>query len=92
MSVYVHFPWCLAKCPYCDFVSYATPREAIDHDGYANAVIDEFEARVQALPGPSPRIGSIFFGGVPRVCGAPPRWDVCCGRLRLGSIRSRTSR
>ena len=39
VGVYVHFPWCLAKCPYCDFVSYATPRESIDHGGYADAVL-----------------------------------------------------
>jgi hypothetical protein len=44
-SVYVHFPWCLAKCPYCDFVSYAQPREAVDSVAYADAVVRELEAR-----------------------------------------------
>ena len=31
IGVYVHFPWCLKKCPYCDFVSFARAREQIDH-------------------------------------------------------------
>jgi putative oxygen-independent coproporphyrinogen III oxidase len=68
-SIYVHFPWCLAKCPYCDFVSYATERSAIDHAGYADAVLREAEARAKVL-GPDLRIGSVFVGG-----GTPSLWD-----------------
>ena len=41
IGVYVHFPWCLSKCPYCDFVVHAAPRESIDHAGYADAVLAE---------------------------------------------------
>jgi oxygen-independent coproporphyrinogen-3 oxidase len=48
-SVYVHFPWCLAKCPYCDFVSYAQPRESIDGAAYADAVLRELETRATAI-------------------------------------------
>jgi oxygen-independent coproporphyrinogen-3 oxidase len=62
----VHFPWCLAKCPYCDFVSYVTP--AIDHAGYANAVLHELETRAPAFGGR--RIESVFFGG-----GTPSLWE-----------------
>lgn len=65
-SVYVHFPWCLAKCPYCDFVSYVTP--AIDHEGYADAVLRELETR--APLGQGRRVESVFFGG-----GTPSLWD-----------------
>jgi putative oxygen-independent coproporphyrinogen III oxidase len=67
-SVYVHFPWCLAKCPYCDFTSYATERPAIDHAGYADAVIRELGARAGTLAG-SVTIATIFFGG-----GTPSLW------------------
>lgn len=63
-SIYVHFPWCLAKCPYCDFVSYATTREAIDHGGYADAVLREATARSDGRA-----IGTVFFGG-----GTPSLW------------------
>lgn len=67
-SVYVHFPWCLAKCPYCDFVSYAQPRESVDSTGYADAVLRELEARRDV--GRGRVIGSIFFGG-----GTPSLWE-----------------
>jgi oxygen-independent coproporphyrinogen-3 oxidase len=74
-SIYVHFPWCLAKCPYCDFVSYASERDAIDHAGYADAVIREAELRARQLgsgaPASSPApITSVFFGG-----GTPSLWE-----------------
>lgn len=69
-SVYVHFPWCLAKCPYCDFVSYAAPREDIDHRGYADAVLREAEARRAQLGDRDLPVRSIFFGG-----GTPSLWE-----------------
>lgn len=69
-SIYIHFPWCLAKCPYCDFVSYATERDDIDHVGYADAVIREAEARARHLEASGARrIASVFFGG-----GTPSLW------------------
>ena len=71
-SIYIHFPWCLAKCPYCDFVSYAAEREDIDHVGYADAVIREAEGRARQLAarGRTMDVGSIFFGG-----GTPSLWE-----------------
>jgi putative oxygen-independent coproporphyrinogen III oxidase len=69
-SAYVHFPWCLAKCPYCDFVSYVAP--AIDHAGYADAVLRELDARAPAfMEGHvERRLESVFFGG-----GTPSLWE-----------------
>jgi oxygen-independent coproporphyrinogen-3 oxidase len=66
-SVYVHFPWCLAKCPYCDFVSYVS-ENAIDHAGYADAIIREIEARAPFFRGR--RVDTVFFGG-----GTPSLWE-----------------
>lgn len=65
-SIYVHFPYCLEKCPYCDFVSYKTERRAIDHEAYADAVIRELRGR--SFEGRT--IASIFFGG-----GTPSLWE-----------------
>jgi putative oxygen-independent coproporphyrinogen III oxidase len=65
-SVYVHFPWCLAKCPYCDFVSYVG--DGGESSRYADAVIRELSARAPLFDGR--RIESIFFGG-----GTPSLWD-----------------
>lgn len=67
-SVYVHFPWCLAKCPYCDFVSYAATRDDIDHRGYAEAVLREARRRAETYRPEA--IGTVFFGG-----GTPSLWS-----------------
>jgi oxygen-independent coproporphyrinogen-3 oxidase len=73
-GVYVHFPYCLAKCPYCDFVSYAKEREAIDHAAYADAVLRELGRRVGAGAGEGEgagvRVATVFFGG-----GTPSLWE-----------------
>lgn len=63
IGAYVHFPFCLKKCPYCDFNSHATPHD--DH-AYAEAVLAEAEARAWGHPGPAV---SLYFGG-----GTPSRW------------------
>ncbi len=77
-GVYVHFPWCLAKCPYCDFVSYAEQRERIDHRGYADAVLRELELRAPSVAGR--HIESVFFGG-----GTPSLWEPAqLGRVLAG--------
>ena len=46
VGVYVHFPYCLQKCPYCDFTSYATARPDVPHDAYADAVVAELDRRL----------------------------------------------
>jgi len=84
LAVYVHFPWCLAKCPYCDFVSYAKARDDIDHEGYADSVLLELEARARAFEGRDVLIESVFFGG-----GTPSLWRAgALGRV-LHGITSR---
>lgn len=65
-GVYVHFPYCLAKCPYCDFASYVAP--TIDHHGYADAVLEELRRRAPSVA--DRRIESVFFGG-----GTPSLWE-----------------
>ncbi len=44
-SVYVHFPWCLKKCPYCDFATRKIDRPDVPHGEYADAVLRELERR-----------------------------------------------
>jgi oxygen-independent coproporphyrinogen-3 oxidase len=67
-GVYVHFPWCLQKCGYCDFLSVAAPRGSIDHAGYARAVHAELRRRRRDLG--DTRLTSVFFGG-----GTPSLWN-----------------
>ncbi|HEX3484711.1 MAG TPA: radical SAM family heme chaperone HemW [Micropepsaceae bacterium] len=60
-AVYVHWPFCAAKCPYCDFNSHV--RERYDEARWARAIAKELGA-VAALQGATrPEVGSIFFGG-----------------------------
>jgi oxygen-independent coproporphyrinogen-3 oxidase len=67
-GVYVHFPWCLQKCPYCDFLSVAAEREAIPHQASADAVTRELARRVEGIG--TRRLSSVFFGG-----GTPSLWE-----------------
>jgi oxygen-independent coproporphyrinogen-3 oxidase len=58
-GVYVHWPFCLAKCPYCDFNSHVS--RGIDHAAWADALVAEARA-MRALSGPR-RADTVFFGG-----------------------------
>jgi putative oxygen-independent coproporphyrinogen III oxidase len=61
LSLYVHLPWCVRKCPYCDFNSY-TLKGALPEADYIEALVSDLRAQVDGLAGPRP-IVSIFFGG-----------------------------
>ena len=60
LSLYLHFPWCVAKCPYCDFNSHGL-RGAVPEDAYVAALIRDLDFELQA-PESRP-IQSIFMGG-----------------------------
>ena len=60
LSLYVHFPWCVKKCPYCDFNSHAVVN-GIPEDAYVAALIADLETAVPRV-GERP-ISSVFFGG-----------------------------
>ncbi len=59
LSIYIHWPFCLSKCPYCDFNSHV--RQSIDEIAWQNALIHELK-RTFNLTGPR-QLQSIFFGG-----------------------------
>jgi putative oxygen-independent coproporphyrinogen III oxidase len=67
LSVYLHFPWCLRKCPYCDFATSPLERDAIPHAAYADGIVRELEMRAGSLA--DARLFSVFFGG-----GTPSLW------------------
>lgn len=60
LSVYVHFPWCVRKCPYCDFNSY-TLRGELDERRYVDALERDLESQAAGVGGRE--VGSIFLGG-----------------------------
>jgi oxygen-independent coproporphyrinogen-3 oxidase len=59
LALYVHWPFCVSKCPYCDFNSHV--RETVDQEQWRQALLQDlaYEAGQQ----PKRRLGSIFFGG-----------------------------
>jgi len=58
-AIYVHWPFCKAKCPYCDFNSHV--RESVDHDRWRAALLRELDHFAEETPGR--RVTSVFFGG-----------------------------
>ena len=59
LALYVHWPFCVSKCPYCDFNSHV--RSSIDQDEWREALLADLAHEAALLPGR--RLGSIFFGG-----------------------------
>lgn len=60
ISVYIHFPWCIKKCPYCDFNSHAISNP-IPQKQYYQACIQDFNNSIPLLDGR--KLQSIFIGG-----------------------------
>src|SRR5262249_12814580 len=58
-ALYVHWPFCRAKCPYCDFNSHV--RDGIDQRRWREALLRELDHWAAAVPGRA--LASIFFGG-----------------------------
>ncbi|WP_242139585.1 radical SAM family heme chaperone HemW [Sphingomonas sp. TREG-RG-20F-R18-01] len=59
LALYVHWPFCVSKCPYCDFNSHV--RDVVDQAAWRKALLADLRYEAAALPGR--RLGSIFFGG-----------------------------
>ena len=61
LSLYIHFPWCIQKCPYCDFNSHAV-KTGIPEVQYVEALLTDLEADL-ALFQESRPVETIFMGG-----------------------------
>ncbi|WP_027330472.1 radical SAM family heme chaperone HemW [Marinimicrobium agarilyticum] len=60
LSLYVHIPWCVRKCPYCDFNSHQAGENLPEHE-YVDALIEDLKAEAPMAQGR--RIHTVFFGG-----------------------------
>ena len=83
LSVYVHLPWCLKKCPYCDFNSHAwkDAPEAMPEQRYLDAVRADLEASLPLVWGRT--VHSVFIGG-----GTPSLFSPAGIERLLSDIRS----
>jgi oxygen-independent coproporphyrinogen-3 oxidase len=61
LSLYLHFPWCVRKCPYCDFNSHAL-RGEVPEDAYIAALLRDLDHELAESPESRP-LHSIFMGG-----------------------------
>jgi len=59
LAVYIHWPFCRSKCPYCDFNSHV--REQVDTARWTQALLADLEHHAELVPGRE--VGSVFFGG-----------------------------
>ena len=82
LGVYVHLPWCIRKCPYCDFNSHEAPAEGFDERAYLDALEADLDASLPLVWGRP--VQTIFLGGGTPSLFSPDGID----RL-LASLRSR---
>jgi len=82
LALYVHIPWCLRKCPYCDFNSHGL-RGDLPEAEYVDVLLADLEQDVAALAEPSPLI-SVFVGG-----GTPSLLSGAALARLLAGVRSR---
>jgi putative oxygen-independent coproporphyrinogen III oxidase len=81
LSLYVHIPWCVRKCPYCDFNSHEVRGEAPEQD-YVQALIADLELALPQVWGR--RVYSVFFGG-----GTPSLFSARAIEELLAAFRAR---
>lgn len=61
LSLYVHLPWCMKKCPYCDFNSHKSPDGGVPEQAYLDALMADLEAALPLIWGRG--IQTVFIGG-----------------------------
>ncbi|HEJ9096962.1 TPA: radical SAM family heme chaperone HemW [Serratia odorifera] len=81
LSLYIHIPWCVQKCPYCDFNSHALKGE-VPHQEYVDHLLADLDADLPMTSGRS--IGTIFIGG-----GTPSLLSAEAMQSLLDGVRAR---
>ncbi|GBU12931.1 oxidoreductase [Enterobacterales bacterium] len=81
LSLYIHIPWCVQKCPYCDFNSHALKGE-VPHDDYVAHLLADLDADVHLAAGRD--VKTIFIGG-----GTPSLLSAAAMQNLLDGVRAR---
>ncbi len=82
LSLYIHLPWCLKKCPYCDFNSHELALEGLPQARYIDALVADLDAALPLIWGRP--VHSIFLGG-----GTPSLFSAESIDRLLGDVRAR---
>jgi len=80
LSLYIHVPWCVRKCPYCDFNSHKAPQD-LPEDAYVDALIRDLEQELPSIWGRT--VQTIFIGG-----GTPSLFSAEAYERLFSSIRA----
>ena len=80
LSLYVHLPWCLKKCPYCDFNSHGQAQGGLPEARYSAALLADLDAALPLVWGRP--VHSVFFGGGTPSLFAPETIDALLGAIR----------
>src|SRR2546429_396388 len=83
LAVYIHWPFCRSKCPYCDFNSHV--RDGVDAARWTRALLHDLEHQAELTAGRE--VGSVFFGG-----GTPSLMPPATVAGLLEGVRSRSRR
>ncbi len=83
LSIYIHIPWCVRKCPYCDFNSHEA-KSAIPEQQYIDCLISDLDHALPKIWGR--RVYSIFFGG-----GTPSLFSAAGIDTILAAVRARVT-
>jgi coproporphyrinogen III oxidase-like Fe-S oxidoreductase len=83
LALYVHIPWCVKKCPYCDFNSHQA-RGDVPERAYVEALVTDLEIALPDVWGR--RVYSIFFGG-----GTPSLFSAAAIEALISAFRARLS-
>ena len=81
LSLYIHFPWCVRKCPYCDFNSHEA-KNGFDEMAYVAALLADLESSLPQIWGRP--VTTIFMGG-----GTPSLFSAAAMDALLCGIRAR---
>ncbi len=81
LSLYIHIPWCVRKCPYCDFNSHEA-RGPVPEERYVDALIADLEAALPLIWGR--KVYTVFFGG-----GTPSVFAAASIEQILAAVRAR---
>jgi len=82
LALYVHLPWCIRKCPYCDFNSYEAGKGGFDDARYVDALLRDLDAEAPLARGRA--LSSVFIGG-----GTPSLFSGAAIARLLAGVRER---
>ncbi len=80
LSLYIHFPWCVSKCPYCDFNSHAL-KNPLDENQYVAALVEDLQQDLPSVWGRT--VNTIFMGG-----GTPSLFSAAAMQQLMQQVRA----